>query len=185
MKKIDKIIKESINKVICEAYSDMNFDDGYIEKHTNPKRRETADDYLNDNLQFIGAGRPMSQGGDDEDIAIAQRDLWVNFNRLINNITFLYNKTRDDNYAKLGGAVSDALELIPFDTSDLERQVQDPKNYEHVNYEFGEGERTNVKYKGQDEFKRQREEEYKRKLKDYCEKNGCDYEKALSQLKLK
>ena len=184
MKKIDRIIKESINKVICEAYSDMNFDDGYIKNNTHPERGITADDYLKDNLQFIGAGRPMSQGGDDEDIAIAQRDLWVNFNRLINNITFLYNKTRDDNYAKLGGAVSDALELVPFDTSDFEKQFENSK-YKITYYNHGEGEGSNIKYKGQDEFKRKRDEEYKRYLKDYCEKNGLDYDKELMRLKLK
>ena len=159
-----KIISESINKLIYEAYSD--------------------DDYLKDELQNIGAMGTDYPGGNDEDIAISQRDLWVNFNKLISNITYLYNKTRDDNYAKLSDAVANALELIPFDTSDFERQFENSK-YKFSNYRHGEGENTYIKYKGQDDFKRKREEEYKRQLKDYCEKNGIDYEEQLERLKLK
>jgi len=179
-----KIISESINKLIYEAYSDMDFDDGYIEKHTHPERKETADDYLKDELSAVGARGTDYSGGADEDIAISQRDLWVNFNKLVSNITYLYNKTRDDNYAKLGNAVADALELIPFDTSDFERQFENNK-YKVNSYMPGEGENTYIKYKGQDDFKRKREEEYKRQLKDYCEKNGMDYEEQLERLKLK
>lgn len=169
-----KIIRESINKLIYEAYSDMDFDDGYIEKHTHPEG----------DLRAVGAIGTDYSGGVDEDIAVSQRDLWVNFNKLISNITYLYNKTRDDNYAKLGNAVADALELIPFDTSDFERQFENSK-YQVSNYIPGEGESTYIKYKGQDDFKRKREEEYKRQLKDYCEKNGIDYEEQLERLKLK
>ena len=179
-----KIISESINKLIYEAYRDMDFDDGYIEKHTHPERKATADDYLNDDLHLVGARGTEYPGGNDEDIAVSQRDLWVNFNKLISNITYLYNKTRDDNYAKLSDAVANALELIPFDTSDFERQFENSK-YQVSNYTPGEGERTYIKYKGQDDFKRKREEEYKRQLKDYCEKNGVDYEEQLKRLKLK
>jgi predicted ATP-binding protein involved in virulence len=176
-----KIISESINKLIYEAYNDMNFDDGYTEKHTHPERRETAEDYLKDELSAVGARGTDYSGGADEDIAVSQRDLWVNFNKLISNITYLYNKTRDDNYAKLCNAVADTLELIPFDTSDFERQFENNK-YQVSNYIPGEGERTYIKYKGQDDFKRKREEEYKRQLKDYCEKNGVDYEEQLKRL---
>lgn len=179
-----KIISESINKLMYEAYSDMNFDDGYTEKHTHPERKVTADDYLKDELSAVGARGTDYSGGADEDIAISQRDLWANFNKLISNITYLYNKTRDDNYAKLGNAVADALELIPFDTSDFEKQFENSK-YQVRNYIPGEGENTYIKYKGQDDFKRKREEEYKRQLKDYCEKNGMDYEEQLERLNLK
>lgn len=179
-----KIIRESINKLIYEAYSDMDFDDGYIEKHTHPEKKATADDHLKGDLRAVGARGTDYSGGVDEDIAVSQRDLWVNFNKLISNITYLYNKTRDDNYAKLGNAVADALELIPFDTSDFERQFENSK-YQVSNYIPGEGESTYIKYKGQDDFKRKREEEYKRQLKDYCEKNGMDYEEQLKRLKLK
>ena len=181
---LHKIIGESINKVICEAYSDMDFDDGYIEKHTHPERKETADDYLKDELNAVGARGTDYPGGNDEDIAVSQRDLWVNFNKLISNITYLYNKTRDDNYAKLNDAVTNALELIPFDTSDFERQFENSK-YQVSNYRPGEGENTYIKYRGQDDFKRKREEEYKRQLKDYCEKNGLDYEDVLMRQGLK
>ena len=179
-----KIISESINKLIYEAYRDMDFDDGYIEKHTHQGRKETADYYIKDDLRAVGAGGVDYSGGVDEDIAVSQRDLWVNFNKLISNITYLYNKTRDDNYAKLGNAVADALELIPFDTSDFERQFENNK-YKVNSYVPGEGESSYIKYKGQDDFKRKREEEYKRQLKDYCEKNGVDYEEQLKRLNLK
>lgn len=167
-----KIINESINKLIYEAYNDMNFNDGY------------ADDYLKDDLRAVGAGGTDYSGGADEDIAVSQRDLWVNFNKLISNITYLYNKTRDDNYAKLCNAVADTLELIPFDTSDFERQFENNK-YKVNNYRPGEGEHTYIKYKDQDDFKRKRDEENKRRLKDYCEKNGVDYEEQLKRLNLK
>ena len=162
----------------------MNFDDGYIEKHTHQGKKETADYYIKDDLRAVGAGGADYSGGVDEDIAVSQRDLWVNFNKLISNITYLYNKTRDDNYAKLGNVVADALELIPFDTSDFERQFENNK-YKVNSYVPGEGESSYIKYKGQDDFKRKREEEYKRQLKDYCEKNGMDYEEQLERLKLK
>jgi hypothetical protein len=181
---LHKIIKSSVNRVIYEAYNDMNFDDGYIEKHTHPERKATADDYLKDDLRAVGARGTDYSGGADEDIAVSQRDLWVNFNKLISNITYLYNKTRDDSYAKLCDAVADVLELIPFDTSDFERQFENRK-YQISNYIPGEGEKTDIKYKGQDDFKKKREEEYKRQLKDYCEKNGIDYEEQLERLKLK
>lgn len=181
---LHKIIKNSVNRVITEAYKDMDFDDGYTEKHTHPERRETAEDYLKDELSVVGARGTDYSGGADEDIAVSQRDLWVNFNKLISNITYLYNKTRDDNYAKLCNAVADTLELIPFDTSDFERQFENNK-YQVSNYRPGEGEHTYIKYKGQDDFKRKRDEEYKRQLKDYCEKNGVDYEEQLKRLNLK
>ena len=160
-----RIISESINKLIYEADSD--------------------DDYLNDYLSVVGARGTDYPGGNDEDIAVSQRDLWVNFNKLISNITYLYNKTRDDNYAKLSDAVANALELIPFDTSDFERQFENNSKYQFSMYRHGEGENTYIKYNGQDDFKRKREEEYKRQLKDYCEKNGIDYEEQLKRLKLK
>ena len=181
---LHKIIKNSVNRVINEAYKDMDFDDGHTEKHTHPERRETAEDYLKDELSAVGARGTDYSGGADEDIAVSQRDLWVNFNKLISNITYLYNKTRDDNYAKLGNAVADALELIPFDTSDFERQFENNK-YKVNSYVPGEGESSYIKYKDQDDFKRKREEEYKRQLKDYCEKNGVDYEEQLKRLNLK
>jgi hypothetical protein len=181
---LHKIIKSSVNRVINEAYNDMDFDDEYIKKHTHPERKATADDYLEDELSAVGARGTDYSGGADEDIAVSQRDLWVNFNKLISNITYLYNKTRDDSYAKLCDAVANVLELIPFDTSDFERQFENRK-YQISNYIPGEGEKTDIKYKGQDDFKKKREEEYKRQLKDYCEKNGIDYEEQLERLKLK
>ena len=85
------IIKETINGVLREDFDD---------------------DELRDELDAVGArgGKPTEQ-----QIFSWEEDLWINVNKALQNATYLFNKTRDERYAKIESAISEALSYFPDD----------------------------------------------------------------------
>ena len=86
---LHSIIKESVNKVLNE------------------------DDELQDELDAVGArgGKPTEQ-----EILNWEEDLWINVNKAFQNANYLFNKTRDEKYAKMSEAIASALMLFPDDS---------------------------------------------------------------------
>ena len=87
---IHKIVKKSVNKILQEAYFNPN-DDG-----------SDDDDELYDELEAAGA----TEGATEKQLFGWREDLWINAN-------YLFNKTRDERYAKIAEAVSNAFEYFP------------------------------------------------------------------------
>lgn len=90
---LHRIINESVRDILCEVYTD--------------------DDELQDELAAVGA----RGGATDKQIFGWEEDLWININKTMQNALYLFNKTRDERYAKIEGIVSKALELFPKDAS--------------------------------------------------------------------
>ena len=94
---IHKIVKKSVNKILQEAYFNPN-DDG-----------SDDDDELYDELEAAGA----TEGATEKQLFGWREDLWINVNKTLQNANYLFNKTRDERYAKIAEAVSNAFEYFP------------------------------------------------------------------------
>lgn len=91
------LVREATLKVLNEAYNDMNFDSGI------------DDDELNDELEAAGATGKATP----KQIQGWEEDLWININKSLQNANYLFNKTRDEKYAKIAEVIGNALELFP------------------------------------------------------------------------
>ena len=92
---IHRIVKASVNKILREKYE--GFDDDFDE------------DEENDELAAAGA----TGGVTPEQIQGWEEDLWININKTFQNANYLFNKTRDERFAKISEAISNAFELFP------------------------------------------------------------------------
>ena len=75
----------------------MNFDSGI------------DDDELHDELTAAGATGEATP----EQIQGWEEDLWINVNKSLQNANYLFNKTRDEKYAKIAEMIGNTLELFP------------------------------------------------------------------------
>lgn len=91
------LVREAALKVLNEAYNDMNFDSGI------------DDDELHDELTAAGATGEATP----EQIQGWEEDLWININKSLQNANYLFNKTRDEKYAKIAELIGNTLELFP------------------------------------------------------------------------
>jgi hypothetical protein len=94
---LHKIVKKSVNKILRESYYNPDEDDF------------DDDDELNDELEAAGA----TGGATEEQLFGWREDLWININKTLQNANYLFNKTRDERYAKIAEAVSNALDYFP------------------------------------------------------------------------
>lgn len=94
---LKSLVREAALKVLNEAYNDMNFDSGI------------DDDELHDELAAAGATGKATP----EQIQGWEEDLWININKSLQNANYLFNKTRDEKYAKITEVIGNALELFP------------------------------------------------------------------------
>lgn len=93
------LVREATLKVLNEAYNDMNFDSGI------------DDNELHDELEAAGATGKATES----EIFGWEEDLWINVNKTLQNANYLFNKTRDERYAKIAKVISGVLELFPSD----------------------------------------------------------------------
>ena len=94
---LHQIVKKSVNEILRESYyspDEDDFDD---------------DDELDDELEAAGA----TGGATEEQLFGWREDLWININKTLQNANYLFNKTRDERYAKIAEAVSNAFEYFP------------------------------------------------------------------------
>lgn len=94
---LHKIVKKSVSKILRESYYNPDEDDF------------DDDDELNDELEAAGA----TGGATEEQLFGWREDLWINVNKTLQNANYLFNKTRDERYAKIAEAVSNALDYFP------------------------------------------------------------------------
>jgi len=94
---LHQIVKKSVNKILRESYYNPDEDDF------------DDDDELNDELEAVGA----TGGATPKQIQGWEEDLWININKTLQNANYLFNKTRDERYAKIAEAVSNALDYFP------------------------------------------------------------------------
>ena len=66
-------------------------------------------DELDDELNTVGATGEATP----EQINEWEEDLWININKTLQNAQYLFNKTRDEKYAKIEEMVSRALDYFP------------------------------------------------------------------------
>ena len=85
------LVKESVIKILNEVYNGGE------------------DDELNDELNTVGATGEATP----EQINEWEEDLWININKTLQNAQYLFNKTRDEKYAKIEEMVSGALDYFP------------------------------------------------------------------------
>ncbi len=93
---LHKIVKKSVNKILREAYY-------------NPDDDDFDEDEENDELDAAGA----TGGATPEQIQGWEEDLWININKTFQNANYLFNKTRDERFAKISEVISNAFELFP------------------------------------------------------------------------
>jgi len=111
---LHKIIKKSVNRMLHEAYYTPNSDDDIDD-----------DDELYDELETAGA----TGGATEEQLFGWREDLWINVNKTLQNANYLFNKTRDERYAKIAEAVSNAFEYFPEGESYMTRDYDPDAGY--------------------------------------------------------
>lgn len=97
------LVKESVMIILNEAYNDMNFNS------------DVSDDELSDELEAVGAIGEATP----EEIKGWEEDLWINVNKTLQNANYLFNKTRDEKYAKIAEIIGNSLELFPEDAENI------------------------------------------------------------------
>ena len=110
---LHRIVKSSVGKILRESYNDFDFDDGY------------DDDELDDELEAAGVGGSATP----EDIERWREDLWINLNKTFQNVNYLFNKTRDESYARVSSAVGDAIDAFPGKRAYMERDYDPDEGY--------------------------------------------------------
>ena len=93
---IHNMVKYSVNRLLREKYESFDDDD-------------FDEDEENDELEAAGA----TGGATPEQIQGWEEDLWININKTFQNANYLFNKTRDERFAKISEAISNAFELFP------------------------------------------------------------------------
>ncbi len=79
------------------------------ESITSILREDDVYDELGDELRDAGATGEATP----EQINEWEEDLWININKTLQNAQYLFNKTRDEKYAKIEEMVSMALDYLP------------------------------------------------------------------------
>lgn len=102
------LVKASVIKILNEAYN------------------SGEDDELDDELESAGA----TVGATPEQIQGWEEDLWININKTFQNANFLFNKTRDERFAKISEIISNAFELFPPNADSM---------YMGINYDPSDG----------------------------------------------
>jgi hypothetical protein len=102
--KLRRIINSTVKNILKEGYKD---DDLYYE------------------LKDAGA----TGGATEEQIKGWEEDLWININKTYQNANYLFNKTRDERYAKISEIVSNAFDMFPKNASSNYMTIDyDPEN---------------------------------------------------------
>jgi hypothetical protein len=76
---------------------------------------DVSDDELSDELEAVGAIGEATP----EEIKGWEEDLWINVNKTLQNANYLFNKTRDEKYAKIAEIIGNSLELFPEDAENI------------------------------------------------------------------
>ena len=92
---IHNMVKYSVNRLLREKYE--GFDDDFDEDEENEEL---------DAAGAVGVATP-------EEIQGGEEDLWININKTFQNANYLFNKTRDERFAKISEVISNAFELFP------------------------------------------------------------------------
>lgn len=95
-KDLHNMVKYSVNRLLREKYESFDDDD-------------FDEDEENDDLEAVGA----IGGATQEQIQGWEEDLWININKTFQNANYLFNKTRDERFAKISEVISNAFELFP------------------------------------------------------------------------
>lgn len=86
---------------------------------------EQYDDGLEDELAYVGA----TGGATEKEIEGWTEDLWINLNKTLQNANWLFNKTRDEKYARIMDVVAGALDFFPPNAHRIYMQVDyDPSD---------------------------------------------------------
>ena len=112
---LHKIVKKSVNKILREAYYNPDSDDDL----------DDDDDELDDELEAAGATGEATE----EQLFGWREDLWININKTFQNANYLFNKTRDERYAKIAETVSNAFEYFPEGESYMTRDYDPEAGY--------------------------------------------------------
>lgn len=93
---LHQIVRKSVNKILRESYY-------------SPDEDEFDEDEENEELEAAGATGEATP----EQIQGWEEDLWININKTFQNANYLFNKTRDERFAKISEVISNAFELFP------------------------------------------------------------------------
>jgi len=99
---IHNMVKYSVNRLLREKYESFDDDD-------------FDEDEENDELEAAGA----TGGATPEQIQGWEEDLWININKTFQNANYLFNKTRDERFAKISEAISNAFEFFPSNADEI------------------------------------------------------------------